>query len=646
MKLRRIGRRRLIGTTLALSALAAVPAFAGPGWTAAQDLSPLGALPSNAKVAVDGAGNATAIWSEAGVTDTTVLSATRPAGSTVWTSPETLATTPNAVDPVPALSANDAGALVAVWLRSDGTDAVVQSRNKTSFASPWSAGVDLSTSVADPVVAGPVDEGEAQGPRVAISADGTAVATWERFDAANSIIQASRLASGTWSPPADLSALGRDSFSSQAAIDGGGNATAIWIDFDGAVGITQVADLSKASSGWTAATPISGTADTAFPQIAVNATGAATAVWVNFGFPNTVESASRPSGGSWSSPEPLTVNDSDATTPVVAVDTSGTATVAWVKDISGTTQVQARRRLAGIWSATETLSPSTDNADAPQIAGTPSGDATVVWVTGSSIIQSAHRPAAGPTWSAATDRSDVLKPADRPTVAINASGNAAAVWTTITGDTRTQAALFDAIAPTAGTITVPATGQAGTSISMSATPPTDNWSGAGATTWNFGDGATGTGDATAHTYSRGGTFTVTVTQADGVGNVTTQTRTISISAPPVVTPPVVTPPVVTPPVALTLSNVAGSCLARPKKTCHARVAFKLNAPAQVTLTIRRGGKVVGTITRAGKVGPQVIMIPAKVGGTKLRPGKYTITIKAVNPTAGSVKATTKVVTVK
>jgi PKD domain len=643
MKLRRIGRRRLIGTTLALSALAAVPAFAGPGWTPSQDLSALGAVPSNAKVAVDGAGNATAIWTEAGGTDTTVVTATRPVGSTTWTSPETLATTPNLVDPVPALSANDAGALVAVWLRSDGVDAVVEARSKTSFGSSWSASHDLSTSVTDLVPANPVDEGEAQGPNVAVSADGTAVATWERFDAANSIIQASRLTAGIWSSAADLSATGRDSFSSQVGVDGNGNATAIWIDFDGAVGVTHTADLSKASSSWTASTPISGTADTAFPQVAVNATGAAIAVWVNFNFPNTVESASRPAGGSWSNPEPLTSNDSDATTPVVAIDAAGTATAAWVKDVNGTTRIQVGRRIVGVWSATDTLSPDTDNADGPRIAVTPSGEATVVWVTASGLIQSAHRTSAGPSWSPPTDRSAALAQADRPAIAVNDSGNAAAIWTTSTGDTRTQAALFDVTAPAAGTITVPASGQAGTLVPMSATPPTDNWSGAGETTWNFGDGATAVGATASHIYTSGGQFTVTVTQTDGVGNATTQTRTVSISAPVVVTPLVVTPPVVTPPAAkLTITNVAGSCLKRPKKVCQARVAFKLDAAAKVTLTIRRNGKVIGTITRSGRVGPQVVMLPARVGGKAITAGTYKIAISAVSTTAGTATGSAKV----
>ena len=52
---------------------------AGP-WQAAQDLSPAGGNASNAQVALNGAGDAVAVWSHQILSDTTVQGAVRPAG--------------------------------------------------------------------------------------------------------------------------------------------------------------------------------------------------------------------------------------------------------------------------------------------------------------------------------------------------------------------------------------------------------------------------------------------------------------------------------------------------------------------------------------------------------------------------------------
>jgi PKD repeat protein len=636
-----------MGTTLAVAALTVTPALAAPVWTPPQNLSlPVvpATVPTNAQVAIDAAGNATAIWTELSATDSVVNTATHLAGSATWSPPETLSTTGSTADPVPQIAVNATGAAVAVWVRFDGEDSVVQSRRKSTAAGTWSAPQDLSTSVPDPAIM-VVDEGEAQGPQVAINSSGAAVATWWRNDAANAIIQASRLSGVTWSGPVDVSAGGRDGLQSQVGIDGAGNATSVWVDFDGVHWRTEWSRLPAASSTWAIPQVLSTLGDDiANPQVAVNTAGDATAVWVKFGPHDQVQSASRSfAGATWSAVETLTAPDGDAADPQVSIDANGTAIAVW-SETTAFSIIQSRRRASGTWSATASLSAPDNDAFAPVIAVNEAGAASAAWVTGQNVIQSSTIAVASPTWSAPTDRSLGNANCDRPSVAMNAGGSAVSAWTTDSGtDVVTQASLFDVTPPSIITMDVPATGQAGTPVAMAATIA-DNGSGLGPTSWDFGDGTRATaGPATTHTYTAPGTFTITLTPVNSFGGTATQQRQITIAPVPPPPPPPAPRAVAT----VTLSNVSGSCVKRPKRTCQARVAFRLDTPATVTLTLRKaGGKLVGRFTRSARAGANVMLLPARIGRTKITRGKYRVAIRATIPTDLSNAVTTKVITVR
>jgi len=647
MNFRRPWRHRLMGTTLAIAALAVTPAFATPTWTPPQNVSlPVvpATVPANAQVAIDGAGNATAVWTELSPTDSVVNTSTRLTGSATWSLPETLSTTGGTADPVPQIAVNAAGAVVAVWVRFDGEDSVVQSRGKSTAASAWSASQDLSTSVPDPAIM-VVDEGEAQGPRVTINGNGAAVATWWRNDAANAIIQASRLSGGAWSSPANVSATGRDGSQSHVGIDGAGNATSVWVDFDGVHWTTQWSRLAAASTTWAIPQALSGLGeDIANPQIAVNAAGDATVVWVKFGLHDQVQSASRSfAGPTWSAVETLTAPGGQAADPQVSIDASGTAIAVW-SETAAFSIVQSRRRTSGTWSATAPLSAPDNDAFTPVIAVNEAGAASAVWVTGQNVIQSSTITVASPTWSAPTDRSSVNDICDRPSVAMSAGGSAVSAWTTDNGvDVLTQASLFDVTPPSIITMNVPVSAETGKPVAMSATIA-DNGSGLGPTSWDFGDGTHATaGPSTTHTYTTPGTFTITLTPVNSFGGTATQQRQIAITPVPLL-PPLPTPPAVA---TVTLSNVSGSCVKRPRRVCRARVAFRLDTPATVTLTVRKAnGRLVGKFTRSAHAGANVMLLPARIGRTKITRGKYRVAIRATIPTDLSGSVTTKVITVR
>ena len=87
--------------------------------------------------------------------------------------------------------------------------------------------------------------GNALAVQVAIDPSGNVLAVWARSNGAIATVQsASRpAAGGAWQAPAEISAAGRNAISPQLAFDGQGNAVAAWSGYDGAHLIVHAADL-------------------------------------------------------------------------------------------------------------------------------------------------------------------------------------------------------------------------------------------------------------------------------------------------------------------------------------------------------------------------------------------------------------------
>src|SRR4029077_10501287 len=119
----------------------------------------------------------------------------------------------------------------------------------------------------------------------------------------NSIIQAaSRPAGGVWGAPVDLSAVERNADEPRVVLDDSGNAAAIWRRYDGADFIAETASR-PAGGAWDAPVPLSAPGESAEElQLDGDADGGATALWRRRnGADFIIEGASRPAGGSWGS---------------------------------------------------------------------------------------------------------------------------------------------------------------------------------------------------------------------------------------------------------------------------------------------------------------------------------------------------------
>ena len=241
---------------------------AGGAWTSPIELSVAGRNATEPQVALDGAGNATAIWSRYDGADYLVQASARPAGGG-WEPPLDLSTTGESAE-APQVAVGPTGEGVAVWSRSDGVDHIVQSAARTP-GGLWASPVDLSGSGKD-----------AEEPQVAVDPAGEAVAVWSTSDIGfNTRAQgAVRPQGGSWSPAVVLSAAGMIAENPQVAVDPGGGAVAVWTSSDATPSVIQSA--TRAPGGpWGAPVRLSEIGrNSKEVQVAFAATGDGVGIWV------------------------------------------------------------------------------------------------------------------------------------------------------------------------------------------------------------------------------------------------------------------------------------------------------------------------------------------------------------------------------
>jgi hypothetical protein len=345
-----------------------------------------------------------------------------------WTTPVDLSKAgQDASQPQVAVDAD--GDAVFTWVRSDGANFRVQARAR-SAAGILSPVQTLSSSGQD-----------ASDPQVAVDADGDAVFTWRRFDGTNHRIQArARSAAGALSPVQNLSDPGQSAFFPQVGVDADGDAVFTWERFDGANSRVQ-ARARSAAGALSGVQDLSAAGQTALdPQVAVRRkNGAAVFTWVRSdGTNNRVQARARSAAGTLSAVQTLSSAGQNAAEPQVAVDADGDGVFTWRRFDGANSRVQARARTAaGTLSAVQTLSDPGENAFEPRVAvRRGNGDAVFAWRRPDGTdcggfaclrIQARARSAAG-ALSAVQNLSDPGQIAAEPGVAVDATGDAVFAW--------------------------------------------------------------------------------------------------------------------------------------------------------------------------------------------------------------------------
>ena len=239
-----------------------------------------------------------------------------------------------------------------------------------------------------------------------------------------------------WTEPLEISPSGVTAVEPQIAVDHSGNATAVWVAKPGSH--EEIVSSYRPAGGlWeTPVTLISEPWECRDPQLDVNPSGAA-AVVADCAFAGTLRAAYRPAGTTaWDASVEVT-GSTGASEPSAAVDDAGRAIAVWEKASDHT--VHSSYRLAGTamaWGSAQQVSPAGKVSTEPDMAMNPTGLAVAVWNQEETVepkqrIETASRlPEAASTWSAELKLGQTLPTntySREPAVAINAEARSA-VW--------------------------------------------------------------------------------------------------------------------------------------------------------------------------------------------------------------------------
>lgn len=282
------------------------------------------------------------------------------------------------------------------------------------------------------------DAGDALGPKVAIDADGNAIAVWYQDSGTRTDIWANRYASGVgWGTAATLeSDDAGDARYPEIAMNASGDAMVVWYQSDG-VRFNIWARRYELNTGWGVATVIDNdnVSDARYPQVVVDPTGNAMAVWYQSdGTRNSIWANRYVAGVGWSAAAKIETDDAGhAMRPQIAIDSFGNSIATWDQSDGTRTNIWVNRYVVGEGWGTAGIIETDDagGATLSTIAAEPSGNAVAVWQQsdGERVNIWANRFVPGTGWGGAdTVATNDAGNAVEPDIAMGASGSAIAVW--------------------------------------------------------------------------------------------------------------------------------------------------------------------------------------------------------------------------
>jgi hypothetical protein len=315
------------------------------------------------------------------------------------------------------LGADDAGDQVVVWEREAASNQWVVEAAVRPAGGGWSTPVEVSA-----VALG------TRNPAVAVNATGDAIVVWQEGTPSGAGIMAAQGdVSGNWEAQETVS-IGFDLSRPTVGIAGNGDAVAAWRE---ELPNTEYGTGVKVLEGGTW-----GSLETYGPnsasyegqRLAVDPAGDAVLVVY---WEGAIQAVSRTAGGSWGGMETLKSGGSSRIlTPQLAISASGEATAVWANGGTGNAAIEAARMdLAGLWGNAEELHPA-GNLEQPSIAIDDTGKATAIWVNRGSTpnwaFESATQDSSGP-WTAAPAFT-VPEYSFEPQIKLMPSGAATVLW--------------------------------------------------------------------------------------------------------------------------------------------------------------------------------------------------------------------------
>jgi len=336
-----------------------------------------------------------------------------------WTAPSNVISTTNSIDSGQVVS-DSSGNLTATWIQYVGSNHLVMASSKTAGGS-WSIAVTIS----------PAGK-SADSSDLIIDSAGNVTATWRVTESSGYTIQAAtKTSTGSWSAPANVSAVGQATSGTSLVVDGSGNVTAVW-SFNTGSGRQLYGSTKPLAGVWSSASVVSSLVASyiQLPDLAVDTQGIVTAVWVQSDSYNSVLSATMSQGVS-TSPHQLPVAVSNTYGSQVTIDGDGTVIAMWTYDPGPNSITQSSTNpIGGAWSSPTNESGLGNNFYLTNLVSDVRGNLTVLGsdYSGSEIAIHAASRLVGETWSAITVLSAPLSRAQNSQLVLDGSGNAVAVW--------------------------------------------------------------------------------------------------------------------------------------------------------------------------------------------------------------------------
>lgn len=346
------------------------------GFSAPVDVTLPGTI-EDPRVVVAPNGTTTVIWTEFINGKSRIRSATRAAGTNVFSIPVNISgANDSAFSPV--ITGGPTGETTVLWTGVDNqsSQAYVAAATRPAGSSSFGAPDPLSD-IAQPAIGWDIETGP----------DGRTTAIWTRSDGSNAIVQARTRAAGDFdfAPTANLSVAGQSASDPKLAFGRDGATTVVWTRSDGSKDRVQATTRPAGSNQFSAPLYLSEAGQsTDVPQVTMGSEDETTVVWRHkIGNDWVLRARTRPAGfGSFLAPEDISTAEQKADNQTVATGPDGSTTVVWSGSNGFNSIVQAATRPAGAGSfrSPVPLSAAGQDAGIPRFAAGPcDGSATVVW---------------------------------------------------------------------------------------------------------------------------------------------------------------------------------------------------------------------------------------------------------------------------
>jgi hypothetical protein len=334
------------------------------------------------QIAMDENGNAIAVWRQYDGNRFSIYF--NYFNGTEWGTAETIETINTSSAYSPQIAMNGLGEAIVVWEQGD--SAFTNIYVNYFDGSSWDTANHIET-------------GDADSPQVAMDSNGNSIVVWRQTDSSPYNIWARYFNGTSWETAKLIDWDNNGSaYNPQIAMDGYGNATAVWMQFDGFryniwanyfdvdAGEDEEEEVEQWGTAGRIETDNRGNAE--IPQIVMDDTGNAMVVWMQYDGALFSTYANRFDGSSWGTAELIeSENNGDADLPQIAMNSTGTATAVWVQYDGIRFGIYANRFDGSSWGTAELIDCGDEedeecnngNADDPKIAMDNAGNAIAVW---------------------------------------------------------------------------------------------------------------------------------------------------------------------------------------------------------------------------------------------------------------------------